>query len=97
MQLQDAEVTEENREKFRLLCKEFEDIFSRNSIDIGKTPLITMDSIGEFHPPSSRGNRYALTVICMFTGFTFCIPLPDKKAQTVLKTVHTGKILFYFH
>ena len=55
MQLQDAEVTEENREKFRLLCKEFEDIFSRNSIDIGKTPLITMDSIGEFHPPSSRG------------------------------------------
>ena len=41
--------------------------------------------IGEFHPPSSKGNRYALTVICMFTGYTFCIPLPDKKAQTVLK------------
>ena len=46
IQLQDAEVTEENREKFRLLCKEFEDIFSRNSTDIGKTPLITTDSIG---------------------------------------------------
>ena len=97
IQLQDAEVTEENREKFRLLCKEFEDIFSRNSTDIGKAPLITMDSIGEFHPPSSKGNRYALTVICMFTGFTFCVPLPDKKAQTVLKAVHTGKILFHFH
>ena len=97
IQLQDAEVTEENTEKFRLLCKEFEDIFSRNSTDIGKTPLITMDSIGEFHLPSSKGNRYALTVICMFTGFTFCIPLPDKKAQTVLKAVHTGEILFHFH
>ena len=30
MQLQDAEVTEENREKFRLLCEEFEDIFSKD-------------------------------------------------------------------
>ena len=40
---------------------------------------------GEFHPPSSKGNSYALTVICMFTGYTFCIPLPDKKAETVLK------------
>ena len=38
MQLQGAEVTEESREKFRLLCEEFEDIFSRNSTDIGKTP-----------------------------------------------------------
>ena len=32
MQLQDAEVTEENREKFRLLCKEFEDIFSKKFV-----------------------------------------------------------------
>ena len=47
--------------------------------------FISMDLIGEFHPPSSKGNRYALTVICMFTGYTFCIPLPDKKAETVLK------------
>ena len=31
VQLQDAEVTEENREKFRLLCEEFEDIFSKDS------------------------------------------------------------------
>ena len=47
--------------------------------------FISMDLIGEFHPPSSKGNRYTLTVICMFTGYTFCIPLPDKKAETVLK------------
>ena len=47
--------------------------------------FISMDLIGEFHPPSSKGNRYALTVICMFTGYTFCIPIPNKKAETVLK------------
>ena len=44
-----------------------------------------MDLIGEFHPSSSKGNKYALTVICMFTGYTFCIPIPNKKAEMVLK------------
>ena len=43
MQLQDVEVTEEYREKFKLLCKAFADVFSKDSTDIGKTPLITMD------------------------------------------------------
>ena len=51
VQLQDAEITEENREKFRLLCEEFEDIFSKNSSDIGKTPLITMDIDTGDSPP----------------------------------------------
>ena len=43
-----------------------------------------MDLIGEFHPASSKGNRYALTAICMLTGFTFCIPLKSKKAEDVI-------------
>ena len=47
--------------------------------------FISMDIIGEFNPPSERGNKYALTVICMHTGFTFCIPIPDKSAATVAK------------
>ena len=51
MQLQDAEVTEECREKFRLLCKEFGDVFSKDSIDIGRTPLITMDIDTGDSPP----------------------------------------------
>ena len=51
MQFQGAEVTEENREKFRLLREEFEDIFSKNSTDIGKTPLITMDIDTGDSPP----------------------------------------------
>ena len=44
-----------------------------------------MDLIGEFHPASSKCNRYALTAICMLTGFTFCIPLKNKTAEEVIK------------
>ena len=47
--------------------------------------FIAMDLISEFHPASSKGNRYALTAICMLTGFTFCIPLKSKKSEDVVK------------
>ena len=47
--------------------------------------FIAMDVIGEFHPASSKGNRYALTAVCMLTGFTFCIPLKSKCAVDVIK------------
>ena len=47
--------------------------------------FITMDLIGEFHPPSSQGNRYALTGVCMLTGFTWCIPIKSKKATDVAR------------
>ena len=43
IQLQNAEVTKKYTEQFKQLCKEFEDVFSKDSTDIGKTPLITMD------------------------------------------------------
>ena len=48
--------------------------------------FITMDLIGEILPPSSKGNRYALTAVCMLTGFTFCIPIKSKKAEDVMKS-----------
>ena len=38
-------------EQFEQLCKEFEDVFSKDSIDIGKTPLITMDIDTGDSPP----------------------------------------------
>ena len=47
--------------------------------------FIAMDLIGEFHPPSSNGNRYALTRVCMLTGFTWCIPIKSKKASDVAR------------
>ena len=46
--------------------------------------FIAMDLIGEFHPASSKGNKFVLTVICMLTGFTFCIPLESKHAEDVI-------------
>ena len=47
--------------------------------------FIAMDLIGEFHPASSKGNRYAVTAVCMLTGFTFCIPLKSKRAEDMIK------------
>ena len=47
--------------------------------------FIYMDLIGEFHPPTSRGHCYALTAVCMLTGFTWCVPLKTKTAEEVVK------------
>ena len=47
--------------------------------------FISMDLIGEFHPPTSKGKWYALTAICMLTGYVFCIPLKTKTAEEVLQ------------
>ena len=45
----------------------------------------SMDLIGEFHPPTSKGKKYALTIICMLMGYVFCIPLKTKTADEVLQ------------
>ena len=47
--------------------------------------FICMDLLGEFHPPTNRGHRYALTAVCMLTGFTWCVPLKTKTAEEVAK------------
>ena len=44
-----------------------------------------MDLIGEFHSPTSHGHHYALTAVCMLTGFTWCVPLKTKTAEEVAK------------
>ena len=55
--------------------------------DVATCPMqfISMDLIGEFHPPTSRKNRYALTVICMLTGCVFCEPIKTKTAEEVIQ------------
>ena len=47
--------------------------------------FICMDLIGEFHPPTSHGYHYALTAVCMLTGFTWCVLLKTKTAEEVAK------------
>ena len=56
--------------------------------------FISMDLIGDF-TLSSKGNKYALTVICMLTGYTFCIPIPSKKASDVI-TVYIDNVYSKF-
>ena len=45
--------------------------------------FICMDLVGPIHPPSSRGNKYVLTVIDMLTGFTMAVPIRNKNAETI--------------
>ena len=59
--LKDAEVPPEARESSDKLCKEFADIFSRDSSDLGKTPLLKMDIPTGDSPPVSQ-KPYTLTL-----------------------------------
>ena len=43
VELQDAEITEAQQNAFKDLCMEFNDIFSTDSSDIGKTPLLEVE------------------------------------------------------
>ena len=43
VELQDADITEAQQNAFKELCNEFKDIFSIDSSDIGKTPLLEME------------------------------------------------------
>ena len=53
--------------------------------DVATFPMqfISMDLIGEFHPPTSRKCWYALMVICMLTGYVFCVPLKTKTSEVI--------------
>ena len=57
--------------------------------------FVSMDLIGEFHPPPSKGNRYALTAICMLAGYMFCIPIKNKSAEEII-TAWRNHITFPF-
>ena len=46
--------------------------------------FISIDLIGPFGP-SSNGHHYAVIVICMLSGYTFCIPLKTKAASEVVQ------------
>ena len=71
--------------------------FEKQIFEPGVQPMefICIDLIVEFYPPSSKGNRYALTAVCMLTGFTFCIPIKNKTAQEVV-TAWRNHISFPF-
>ena len=57
--LQDADITQEQQNAFKELCDEYKDIFSTDSSDIGKTPLIEME-IDTNDSPSITQRPYTL-------------------------------------
>ena len=70
--------------------------FEKQIFEPGVQPMefISMDLIGEFYPPSSKGNRYALTAVCMLTGYTFCLPIKTNQQK---KSSQPGEITLLFH
>ena len=61
VKLRDAEVTPQHRKAFEDLCAEFETIFSKDSADLGKTPLLKMDiPTGDSPPITQRPYTLAL-------------------------------------
>ena len=54
VELQNADVTEAQQDAFRVLCNEFKDIFSIDTSDIGKTPLIQMEIDTGDSPPITQ-------------------------------------------
>ena len=71
--------------------------FEKQIFEPGVQPMefMCIDLIGEFHHLSSKDNRYALTAVCMLTGFTFCIPIKDNSAEEVV-TAWRNHISFPF-
>ena len=56
--------------------------FIKNNFRLGSMPMefISMDLVCRLSKTSS-GHEYALTVICMLTGYVFCISLKTKTAE----------------
>ena len=54
VELEDAKITEAQQNAFKELCNEFKDIFSIDSSDIGKTPLLEMEIDTGDSPPITQ-------------------------------------------
>ena len=54
VELQDADVSEEQQNAFKELCEEFKDIFLVDLSDIGKTPLVEMEIDTRHSPPITQ-------------------------------------------
>ena len=61
VELQDTNITEVQQNAFKELCNEFKDIFSIDSSDIGKTPLLEMEiDTGDSPPITKKAHTLSL-------------------------------------
>ena len=54
VKLKDADVSVEDKATFEKLCEQYQDVFSKDSADIGRTPLIEMEIDTGSSPPVSQ-------------------------------------------
>ena len=71
------------------VCREYNyqsppHVFLHQEVPTQPIEYISMDLIGPF-PLTAKGNKYALTVIDMFTSYAWCVPIPTKHAEVVLE------------
>ena len=68
VELQDEDITEDQQNAFKELCTEFSDIFSTDSGDIGKTPLLEVEiDTGDSLPVTQKPYTFPLKTHCMGT------------------------------
>ena len=59
--LKDAELPEKDRKKFEALCIQYDDVFSKDSTDLGRSPLLNMEIDTGDHPPITQ-RTYSLAL-----------------------------------
>ena len=54
-----------------------------------------MELVGPIHLPSSKGNKYVLTVIDILTGFTIAVPIKNKNVETICDAYRNHVYCFF--
>ena len=54
-----------------------------------------MNVIGEVYSQSKAGTCHVLTVLCMLTGYTFCIPLKSKTATYIVQAYDDNTYAYF--
>ena len=51
--------------------------------------VLPMDTIGHL-PVMYKGNRWALTAICLLTSYLFAVPMEERSAENVIQAYLSG-------
>ena len=65
--------------------------YQQQHLEILQIPMavLAMDTIG-YLPMTSKGNRWALTAICLHTSYVFAILMKAKSAENVVQSYLSG-------
>ena len=55
--------------------------------------VLDIDTIGLL-PVMSKGNKWALTAICLHTSYVFVVPMREKSAENVVKAYLSGVVAY---